>query len=398
MPGSVIVAGARTPIGKLSGALAGFTADGARRLRDQGRARARRRQRPSRSTTCSWARCCRPGQGQITARQAAVKAGIPMTVAGDDHQQGVPLGPQRDLPRRPDDPGRRRRGRGRRRHGVDDERAATSCPAPRAGYRNGDGELVDSMIVRRPVVRVRRRAMGAGTEKYAGVGDITRERAGRARGEEPRARRRRDQGRPLRRRDRRRSRSRSARATRSLVDTDEGVRPGTTLESLGGLQPAFDKDGTITAGNASQISDGGARGDRRRRRRRPSELGVDAARRDRRLRPGRRPRPVAAAPSRRAPSRPRSRRPASRSPTSTCSSSTRRSPPSASRRWTTSASPTTSSTSTAAPSRSATRSACRAPASRSRCSTSCAAAAAALGAAALCGGGGQGDALLLKTL
>jgi len=43
-----------------------------------------------------------------------------------------------------------------------------------------------------------------------------------------------------------------------IVDTDEGVRPGTTTESLGGLRPAFSKDGTITAGNASQISDGAA--------------------------------------------------------------------------------------------------------------------------------------------
>ncbi|MEY2571285.1 MAG: acetyl-CoA C-acetyltransferase, partial [Acidimicrobiaceae bacterium] len=43
-----------------------------------------------------------------------------------------------------------------------------------------------------------------------------------------------------------------------LFDTDEGVRPGTTAESLGALKPAFAKDGTITAGNASQISDGGA--------------------------------------------------------------------------------------------------------------------------------------------
>jgi acetyl-CoA C-acetyltransferase len=43
-----------------------------------------------------------------------------------------------------------------------------------------------------------------------------------------------------------------------LVETDEGVRPGTTAESLGALKPAFTKDGTITAGNASQISDGGA--------------------------------------------------------------------------------------------------------------------------------------------
>ncbi len=41
-----------------------------------------------------------------------------------------------------------------------------------------------------------------------------------------------------------------------VVETDEGVRPGTTAESLGGLRAAFDKDGTITAGNASQLSDG----------------------------------------------------------------------------------------------------------------------------------------------
>ncbi len=43
-----------------------------------------------------------------------------------------------------------------------------------------------------------------------------------------------------------------------LIDTDEGIRPGTTAESLGRLRPAFIADGTITAGNASQISDGGA--------------------------------------------------------------------------------------------------------------------------------------------
>ena len=41
-----------------------------------------------------------------------------------------------------------------------------------------------------------------------------------------------------------------------IVDTDEGVRPGTTAESLGKLRPAFDPSGTITAGNSSQISDG----------------------------------------------------------------------------------------------------------------------------------------------
>jgi acetyl-CoA C-acetyltransferase len=43
-----------------------------------------------------------------------------------------------------------------------------------------------------------------------------------------------------------------------VVSADEGVRPDTTTESLGKLRPAFDKNGTITAGSASQISDGAA--------------------------------------------------------------------------------------------------------------------------------------------
>lgn len=43
-----------------------------------------------------------------------------------------------------------------------------------------------------------------------------------------------------------------------IVDRDDGVRPGTTAESLARLRPAFDDDGTTTAGNASQVSDGAA--------------------------------------------------------------------------------------------------------------------------------------------
>ena len=43
-----------------------------------------------------------------------------------------------------------------------------------------------------------------------------------------------------------------------VVDTDEYIKPGTTLESLSGLRPAFAKDGTVTAGNASGINDGAA--------------------------------------------------------------------------------------------------------------------------------------------
>ena len=43
-----------------------------------------------------------------------------------------------------------------------------------------------------------------------------------------------------------------------IVDTDEGPRPGTTVETLARLKPAFKKDGIVTAGNASGIKDGAA--------------------------------------------------------------------------------------------------------------------------------------------
>jgi acetyl-CoA C-acetyltransferase len=44
----------------------------------------------------------------------------------------------------------------------------------------------------------------------------------------------------------------------TVVDSDEYIRPGTTLEGLAKLKPAFTKDGTVTAGNASGINDGAA--------------------------------------------------------------------------------------------------------------------------------------------
>lgn len=50
----------------------------------------------------------------------------------------------------------------------------------------------------------------------------------------------------------------TSRRTTVSVDTDEGIRPGTTEEGLAGLRPAFRADGTVTAASSSQISDGAA--------------------------------------------------------------------------------------------------------------------------------------------
>jgi acetyl-CoA C-acetyltransferase len=50
----------------------------------------------------------------------------------------------------------------------------------------------------------------------------------------------------------------ASRKTTTVFDSDEFIRAGTTAESLGELKPAFSKDGTVTAGNASGINDGAA--------------------------------------------------------------------------------------------------------------------------------------------
>ena len=256
MPGSVIISSARTPIGKLSGALASFSA------MDLGgfaitAALERGGVGPEQVDYVIMGQVLQGGQGQITARQAAAKAGVPMTVpaltvnkvclsgmnaiyladqmvqAGD--AEVVVAG------------------------GMESMTAAPYLlPGARAGYRMGDGKLVDSMILDGLWCAFDAVLMGAGTDSYTGqVGGITREAQ-----DEFAAK----------------SHERAAAAIKEgrfapeitpvsvpqrkgepiLVDTDEGVRPGTTPEALGKLKPAFSKDGTITAGNASQISDGAA--------------------------------------------------------------------------------------------------------------------------------------------
>ena len=131
-------------------------------------------------------------------------------------------------------------------------------PGARAGYRMGHNEVVDSLIHDGLWCAFDAVHMGAGTESYVGqVGDITRDAQDEAAAKShERAANAQKEGRfadeitpvsiPQRKGD------------PLVIDSDEGVRPGTTAESLSGLRPAFSKDGTITAGNASQISDGGA--------------------------------------------------------------------------------------------------------------------------------------------
>ena len=256
MPGSVVVGGARTPIGKLSGSLAGFSGAELGGLAIKG-ALERAGVDAEHVDYVLMGQVLQGGTGQITARQAATKAGIPMSVpamtvnkvclsginaiylADQMIQNGdaevVVAGGMESMTNAP-----------------------YLLPGARAGYRMGNGELVDSLIHDGLWCAFDAVHMGAGTEKYlSSLGNITREQQDElAAASHERAAAAMKDGRfadeivnvevPQRKGD------------PIVVENDEGVRPGTTAESLGGLRPAFSKEGTITAGNASQISDGGA--------------------------------------------------------------------------------------------------------------------------------------------
>ena len=256
MAEAVIVAGARTPIGKLSGALGGFSA-----MDLGGFAIAEALKRAGVSSEqvdyVLMGQVILAGQGQITARQAAVKAEIPMTVPANTINKvclsGLNTIYLADQMIRAGDADIVVAG------GMESmTQAPYLLPGARAGYRIGDGELVDSMMYDGLTDSFDHVAMGLSTERHnQRTAKITRERqdAFAAASHEKAAAAAKDgrlaeeivpvqvpqrKGDPL------------------LVENDEGVRPGTTAESLAALKPAFDKEGTITAGNASQISDGGA--------------------------------------------------------------------------------------------------------------------------------------------
>ena len=129
----------------------------------------------------------------------------------------------------------------------------------RAGYKYGDVTVLDHMAYDGLHDVFTDQPMGALTEQRNDVDKFTRARAGRVR----RAARTRRRPRPGRTAC---SPTRSCRCTipqrkgdPMQFTEDEGIRANTTAESLGGLKPAFRKDGTITAGSASQISDGACR-------------------------------------------------------------------------------------------------------------------------------------------
>ena len=252
MSGSYIVAGARTPIGKLSGALAGFSAAelGGFAIAE---ALARAGVKPEEVEHVLMGQVLMAGQGQVPSRQAAVNAGIPMSVPSVNINK-VCLSGLNTI------------------YLADQMIAAgeadiviaggmesmTNAPyiasGARSGFRYGNTELADAIIKDGLWCAFDACLMGLGTERYT-AGGI---------------------GRDVQDQFAVQSNVRAAAAIASgkftdeivpitipqrkgdpvVISTDEGVRGNTTMDSLGTLKPAFEKDGAITAGNASQLSDG----------------------------------------------------------------------------------------------------------------------------------------------
>ena len=252
MAGSYLVAGARTPIGKMSGALASLSA-----AELGGHAIAAALERagvaPDDVDHVIMGQVLMAGQGQVPSRQAAVKAGIPMSVPSVNVNKvclsglnALYLADQMIASGEADIVV------------AGGMESMTNAPyladGARGGFRYGNAELRDAIIADGLWCAFDACLMGLGTERYT-AGSISREAQ--------------DEFAAL-------SHERAAAAIKEgrladeiapvsipqrkgepiVVETDEGVRPGTTAESLAGLRAAFDKDGTITAGNASQLSDG----------------------------------------------------------------------------------------------------------------------------------------------
>jgi acetyl-CoA C-acetyltransferase len=251
----VIVGGARTPVGRLLGSLASKSASElggvaiAAGLERAGVA-------PDQVQYVIMGQVLQAGAGQITARQAAVAAGISMSVpaltvnkvclSGLDAiavaSQLIRLGEYDVIVA----------------GGMESmTRAPHLLVNSRAGYKYGPVQVEDSMALDGLTDAFDHLSMGESTERSGRELGITREQQ-----DEYAAR----------------SHQRAAAAAKNglfaaeivgvpipqkggeavTATEDEGIRPGTTAEALAKLRPAFLKDGTITAGTASQISDGAA--------------------------------------------------------------------------------------------------------------------------------------------
>ncbi len=253
---SVIVAGARTPIGRLLGGLKDLTAADLGGVAIKG-ALEKAGVSAEQVDYVIMGQVILAGAGQNPARTAAVAAGIPMDVPSITINKvclsGLNSIAMADQLIRAGEVDVVVAG------GMESmTNAPHFLPKSREGMKFGDVKLVDSMAYDALYDQVTAQAMGMLTEEINGAAqNLTRDEQ--------------DQFAAL-------SHQKAAEAWKNgvfddevvpvavpqrkgdpvMVTTDEGVRGDTTVESLGKLRPAFSKEGTITAGSSSQISDGAA--------------------------------------------------------------------------------------------------------------------------------------------
>ena len=252
---SVIVAGARTPFGKFGGAFKDVPAVtlGGHAIRA---ALERSGVAAGQVDYVIMGQVLQAGAGQITARQAAIEAGIPQEVPAITINKvclsGLNAIALADQLIRAGEVEVVVAG------GMESmSEAPYLVPKARFGARMGNTEMVDSMVHDGLWSTFLKEHMGASSDDVNRELEISRE----------------DQDSWAARSHQRAQRAWESGAMAAEVVTvaipqrrgeavkverDEGVRPGTTQESLGKLAPAFRQKGTITAGNASQISDGAA--------------------------------------------------------------------------------------------------------------------------------------------
>ena len=252
----VVVAGAcRTPIGAFGGAFRDLGAVdlGAIAIRE---AIARTGVKPEDVGDTVMGCVLQAGAGMNVARQAGLKAGLPVSVPGETVNRVCGSGLQAVV------------------HAVEAIRVGyvdtvvaggteSMSNAPyllkgaRWGYRMGNGEAIDSMLQEGLTCAIEKCHMGITAEEVAGRYGVSRadqdafaaesqQRAVRAIGEG----RFKEEIVPVS--------VPQKKGSPVIVDTDEYPRPGTTAQTLAALKPAFQKDGSVTAGNASGINDGAA--------------------------------------------------------------------------------------------------------------------------------------------
>jgi acetyl-CoA C-acetyltransferase len=249
----VIAGGARTPVGSFNGSLSSVSASylGEVAIREAMR---RAKVAPEDVDEVVMGQILTAGQGQNPARQAAVNAGIPVEKTALQINQlcgsglrSVAMGWQAILL---GDANIVVAG------GQENMSQAPHCAHMRNGTKMGDVQFVDTMIKDGLWDYFNGYHMGNTAENVAKQWQITREQQDEfAAASQNKAEAAQKEGRfkdeitPV---------TIKTRKGETVVDTDEYPKHGVTADGLAGLRPAFDREGTVTAGNASGINDGAA--------------------------------------------------------------------------------------------------------------------------------------------